>query len=353
MDALLRMLDANANRAREGLRVMEDIARFGRNDAELASAIKGVRHAVTDAVAGMGVSMLALHASRDTPGDVGTGTKTHAELTRGGLPAIAAAAGGRATEALRVIGEAAKALGPTAARAGAAIEALRYQTYELNRRLLLALGTGRGVQWRLCVLLTESLCRRPWLEVARLGIEGGADCLQLREKGLGDAELLSRAKALLALSRTATGGCAVIVNDRVDVALLAGADGVHLGQGDMRVQDARSIAGDRLLVGVSTHDLSEAEGAWRDGADYLGVGAMFATSTKARATSGPAYLREVLADERLRAMPHLAIGGISPDNVGELVAAGVRGVAVSGAVCGAADPAAVCRSLRERLGSSA
>ncbi|MFT3684150.1 MAG: thiamine phosphate synthase [Phycisphaerales bacterium] len=199
------------------------------------------------------------------------------------------------------------------------------------------------------MLVTESLCRggRPWLEVATEAIAGGADCIQLREKSLQDGELLARAKSLV---QAVGGRAAVIVNDRADIALAAGATGVHLGQEDAPVSAVRELAGDRLLVGVSTHDLIEARRAMHDGADYVGVGAMFPTSTKVRETSGPAYLRAFLEFTReTRPLPHVAIGGITPENVANLIEAGCRGVAVSGVVCASMDPAGVCTALRSAL----
>ncbi|HZW06797.1 MAG TPA: thiamine phosphate synthase, partial [Phycisphaerales bacterium] len=335
MQSALRMIDANANRAAEGLRVMEDVARFALDHAELAALCKGARHDLRSALEGVPGGRLGMLASRDTPGDVGTSIKAEGtETVRASLNAVAAAAAGRVMEGLRAIEETAKVVAPAAA---GAVERVRYRVYEIDKRLGLALGTGRGAQWRLCVLITESLCKRPWLDVARGAIEGGADCLQLREKGLADGELLKRATALVELAR---GRAAVIVNDRADIALAAGADGVHLGQEDAPVSAVRALAGDRLLVGVSTHDLGEARRALRDGADYVGVGAMFPTATKAREASGVAYLRAFLEVTReTRPLPHLAIGGITAANIGQLVEAGCRGVAVSSTACGSDDPA--------------
>jgi thiamine-phosphate pyrophosphorylase len=358
MDAVIRMMDANLNRAREGLRVVEDAARFGLDDAGLAARAKGLRHGLREAAGLAGLDGLTLAASRDTAGDVGRRIKTAGELERRGLGDIATAAAKRAGEALRVLGEGLKTRpGAGAARAAGMVERARYELYELERELVLRLGTGRAEQWRLCVLVTESLCRRPWKRVVEESIEGGADCVQIREKGLSDRELLKRVKWVVGAAGKGR-RAAVIVNDRADIALLAGADGVHLGQDDLPVSAVRALAGGRLIVGVSTHDLREARAAWRDGADYVGVGAMFPTETKRRATSGAAYLRAFLAEERgggvgkggRRAMPHLAIGGITAGNVGELVKVGCRGVAVSGAVCGAEEPGRVCRAIRRRLG---
>lgn len=201
-------------------------------------------------------------------------------------------------------------------------------------------------QWRVCVLLTERLCARPWREVLAAALEGGADCVQVREKEISTRELAARVRAVIDLARPA--GAAVVVNDRADIALACGADGVHLGQDDLPVRDARRLAGERLLVGASTHSLDEARAAVEAGADLCGVGAMFATGTKPGiAPGGTGYLRAYLAS--FGRVPHLAIGGITPANAPELAAAGCRGVAVSGAVCGAADPAAVVRALRSAL----
>jgi thiamine-phosphate pyrophosphorylase len=146
-------------------------------------------------------------------------------------------------------------------------------------------------------------------------------------------------------------GAAVVVNDRADVALACGADGVHVGQGDLAPADVRRVAGDALLVGVSTHCVAEAECAVAAGADLCGVGAMFASRTKPDvAPQGEAYLCAYLA--RFAHVPHLAIGGIEPANVAQLAAAGCRGVAVSSVVCGAEDPGAVAHALRTGLGAA-
>jgi thiamine-phosphate pyrophosphorylase len=146
----------------------------------------------------------------------------------------------------------------------------------------------------------------------------------------------------------ATPQAAVIVNDRVDVALSAGADGVHVGQDDLTVAQARAIAGRNLIVGVSTHDESEARAAVEAGADYCGLGAMFATSLKPdRTPSGPEYARWFI--ERYSNVPHLAIGGITAANLPQLVNVGVRGIAVSTAVCAADEPNRITRDLCETL----
>ncbi len=345
MSATPRILDANANRAREALRVMEDAARFALDDAQLCRQLKSIRHELRQALAGLPQGWL--EANRDVPGDVGTSFSTDDEITRAGLIDIVVAAGKRLGEALRVIEETSKTLDPDVARR---IEAIRYRVYDVESALHLRMGTGRSSQWRLCVLLSESHCARPWEEVLRAAIAGGADCIQVHEKKMQGAALTIRVKRVLEIARPAA--VSVIVNDHVDVALAAKADGVHLGQQDLSVRDVRRIAGRTLLVGTSTHNLAQAQAAVGAGADYGGLGAMFDTATKADAEpAGPEYLRAFV--DRFPRQPHLAIGGITPDNIARLVEHGARGVAVCSAVCGVDRPQAVVIALREALEATA
>ncbi|MFP4146068.1 MAG: thiamine phosphate synthase [Phycisphaeraceae bacterium] len=336
-----RILDANANRAREALRVMEEAARFLLDDPELSRLAKQARHQLAEALA----ELPGLEAARDTPGDVGTRISTAREAARESVSDVVIAAGKRLSEALRTLEEYGKTL-PQADLA-AKIEQIRYRGYDLEKRLSVALGTGRRQQWRLCVLLSESLCAgRDWREVATAAIAGGADCIQLREKALEAGELLQRTRELAEICHA--GGVSLIVNDRPDVALLGGADGVHVGQGDLPCAEVRKLVGRQLLVGVSTSRFEQAREALAQGADYCGVGPMFPTTTKEKKVIvGPAYLREFTAWGRL---PHLAIGGITPERTPELAAAGGRGVAVSSCVCRADDPAETCRKIVAALG---
>lgn len=347
-----RLIDANLNRAREALRVMEDVARFTLGDRALSEELKSTRHRLGAGAGGPAADPLLLAHHRDTPGDVGRDVTTAAEGRRDGVRGVAVAAGKRAGEALRSLEEAFKAV-PGGAPEAAGMKGLRYRVYTLEARLIAALGAGGGTQWPVCVLLTESLCvHHPWERVAEMAVEGGAACLQLREKSLDGADLLGRAAWLVGMARRR--GVAVIVNDRPDVALLAGADGVHVGQTDLPVGAVRKLAGARLLVGVSTATMDQALAAAEAGADYCGVGPMFATGTKHKPVlSGPGYLRAYLADARTARVPHLAIAGITAENAAGLRAAGCRGIAVSSAVCSAPDPLAATRALVEAMGPAA
>jgi thiamine-phosphate pyrophosphorylase len=343
LSAIARILDANVNRAREAMRVMEDAARFALNDEALSAEVKSLRHDLRAALTSLPEGWL--EANRDTPGDVGTAISSESEMSRANLPDVVIAAGKRLTEAFRVIEEVGKTID---AGLGREIESLRYRAYDLDQRLVLRLGSGRAKQWRLCLLLTKATCARPWRDVLEGAMRGGVDCVQVREKQMDGDDFAAHVREVISLARPR--GVCVIVNDRADIALAAGADGVHLGQSDVSVRDVRRIAGRSLLVGVSTHDLTEAERAVADGADYCGVGAMFASSTKERETSGVEYLRAFV--ERFPGAPHLAIGGINVGNVSQVVQAGARGVAISAAICAADDPQLVARSLSDEINAA-
>lgn len=338
--AAARILDANANRAREALRVMEDYARFIVDDAVLSARIKTLRHDLRAALDLLPSGWL--EANRDVSGDVGASIKTELEGRRESVAAVVIAAAKRLSEALRSLEEYLKTMHPDAA---AKVEALRYRSYDVEQRLLRRLGTVTCPQWRVCVLISESLCVLPWLDVLDAAIEGGADCIQLREKQLEDGKLLGRATVVAERCRAA--GIASVINDRVDIALLVGATGVHLGQSDLPVGHARRLAGRQLFIGISTSHLAQAQAAAKAGADYCGVGPMFPTTTKHKPDlAGPEYLRAYLDAVPL---PHLAIGGIDAGSAAQLREAGCRGVAVSSYVCSSRDPAAAVRSLRAAL----
>lgn len=187
----------------------------------------------------------------------------------------------------------------------------------------------------------------PLADAARAAAEGGATLIQLREKDAGGAEFLRLADALrAALEGT---GCALTINDRLDVALACGAAGVHLGQEDLPLPRAKAVAGGRLDFGVSAGRPEWAERAAAEGADYIGVGPVYPTGSKpgARAPIGPEGLREVLA--RAGGVPAAGIGGVTAENLAPVIAAGARGVAVIGAVMGAPDPGRAAREIRRRI----
>ena len=196
------------------------------------------------------------------------------------------------------------------------------------------------------VLLTGGTCASSLDWTIAQAAAGGTEIIQLREKSLSDKELYVRARDVRKWTRQA--GVLFIVNDRPDIARLVEADGVHLGQDDLPVKDARRIVGPDTLVGVSTHTLEQVQRAVLDGADYIGIGPVFPSRTKEFAEfPGLEFVRAATAETSL---PAFALGGIGPGNVAQVVAAGARRVAVSTAVAASDDPQRAARSLREALG---
>lgn len=197
---------------------------------------------------------------------------------------------------------------------------------------------------RLIVVTDASLAApRTVHDVVEAALRAGAPAVQLRAKRATASELLHQAAALLPLVRRH--GALFFVNDRIDVALAAGADGVHLGPDDLPVAAARSIAPSGFLIGFSTDDPARAVEAEGDGASYIGCGAVFGTSTKAEAASeriGTARLDEVAGAVRI---PVVGIGGIGVDNIDRIAATRAAGAAVVGAVMSAPDPATAVKRL--------
>lgn len=340
--AAARVVDANLNRSREALRVLDDYARFTRNDRYLTEQFKSLRHRLSEATNLLSPSTLL--AARDTPNDVGTEITTSSEYTRTSPTQVAAVNLKRLQESLRSLEEFGKVLSAEFARA---VEAVRYETYTLERAVLrIGDASTRLANAKLYVLLTGSQCVAALDWSIQQAADGGADVFQLREKTLTDRELLERARQVRRWTRQA--GVLFVMNDRPDIAALAEADGVHLGQDDLPVSAARRIVGPDMFIGVSTHTLDQVRQAVRDGADYLGVGPTFPSNTKAfDHFPGLEFVREAMAETSL---PAFALGGIGLHNVAEVAAAGARGIAVSSAVATADDPQAVATALRRAMG---
>jgi thiamine-phosphate pyrophosphorylase len=204
-----------------------------------------------------------------------------------------------------------------------------------------------GIDYGLYLVTDRGLSGGRSLEkILRESVAGGVTVVQLREKDAGTREFLDQA---FVLRRTASElGIPLIINDRVDVALVCRADGIHLGQEDMSCALARPIVGEDMIIGVSVSTVDEALEAEADGADYLGVGPLFATATKPDAL--PATGLDVLrAIRRAVRIPLVGIGGINDANAGDVVGAGADGVAVVSAIVASPDPCAAARAIRSAV----
>lgn len=187
---------------------------------------------------------------------------------------------------------------------------------------------------------------RAMVEIADAAVAGGVSCVQLREKHLPVREMIEEAKALVELLRPRN--IPLIVNDRVDVALASDADGVHLGQSDMTITDARRIVGPGCIIGISAESLEDAIRAEAEGADYVGISPVFSTATKTDIAQ-PLGLNGVRQIRERVSLPLVGIGGISSVNAAEVVRSGADGVAVVSAIVSAVSPENSARELLEQV----
>jgi thiamine-phosphate pyrophosphorylase len=202
-------------------------------------------------------------------------------------------------------------------------------------------------KFSLCVITDRKLAGgRSIPEVVEEAIRGGADAIQFRDKEATSRELLEEGLCLRELTREK--GVLLIVNDRLDIALAVDADGVHLGQEDLPAFAARRLMGPRKIMGITTSDLTLALKAQEEGADYVGIGSIYPTVTKQLTTPprGPEFIR---AFSGRLSIPFVPLGGISEQNVEDVVKAGARSIAVCSAVVSAPDVAEAARKLKERM----
>jgi thiamine-phosphate pyrophosphorylase len=333
-----RILDANLDRAREGLRVIEEWCRFGLKTTELTAICKDLRQALAH------WHRPEFRAARNTPNDPGT-TLTHAqEQERPGMTALVRANLGRVQEALRVIEEYGKLVEPELSLAA---KQMRYQVYTLESNLLPDQRLEKLRQARLYLVTAP---HPNLLTVVEAALQNGLSLVQYREKSLDDAARLAMARQLRELCDRYQ--ALLIVNDRVDLALAADADGVHLGQQDVPMELARRILGPQRLVGRSTTNPTELARALDEGADYIGVGPMYETPTKpGKAAAGATYVS--YAQSQVDSLPWFVIGGLDPTNLAPALAAGATRVAVVRSIMAADDPGAVTRQLLAQLKASA
>jgi thiamine-phosphate pyrophosphorylase len=343
--AVARLLDANLDRAREGLRVLEDWARFGVDRADLVARTKDMRQRLG-----------RLHRddyklARHTATDPAAGMGHPAQQERLSPSQIVGANAGRVHEALRVLEEFGRSIDPELASEAAA---LRYGIYDLEVDLLQA---SRGGQQRRQLLAQCHLylvsSPVPGLEaVVAAALGAGVRLVQYRAKDgepIDDSLRLQQCRQLRQLC--ASHGALFIVNDRIDLALAVEADGVHLGQGDLPPAVARQLLGPERLIGRSTQSIDQLRQAVADGCDYVGVGPVNATPTKpGREPVGLDYVRQAAAESPI---PFFAIGGLECANIEAVRQAGAQRVAVVRAITAAADPAAATTALLQALGQQA
>ena len=201
---------------------------------------------------------------------------------------------------------------------------------------------------RLYVLISSNIAKKSVKETARLVIDGGADAVQLREKTISDSKFISLAREVRDI--TTKRGSLLIINDRVHVVRKVNADGIHLGQQDMSALEARNIIGDEKIIGVSTHSITQARQAQKDGADYIAIGPIYPTSTKGHEPSvGIEIIHEI---SEAVSIPIIAIGAITLENLDGVLKAGASRIAVCSAIIGSKDIYSSTRQFKEKLGET-
>jgi thiamine-phosphate pyrophosphorylase len=327
---LLRIIDANINRTGEGLRVLEEVSRLLLNDFAFTQQLKDMRHQLVNIGHDLQIQLLS---SRDAAGDVGSAMDVVGEEKSRDTSEIVIANSRRVQESLRVLEELAKT--PCLGLDSENFRRARFSLYTIEKDLLgrvARLDKVKNITGLYVVIDTEWLKGRQPAHLALQAIEGGASAIQFRCKTGPDREFLSMAIDLKAVC--AAKGIPFIVNDNLGVALASGADGLHIGQDDLPVAAVRKLLPIDMLLGVSARTKQEALKAMDDGADYLGVGAVFSTATKDSAAIGLDALKAI---KKAAAVPVIAIGGINKDNLASVMETGVDGVAVISAVLGADD----------------
>ncbi|MBC7881984.1 MAG: thiamine phosphate synthase [Anaerolineae bacterium] len=329
-NGVLKILDANLDRVREGLRVIEEWLRFGEANLDQAALCKTMRQEIAT------FHTEAMHQARNTPGDPLTSVDHPHEVERLDVADVLRVNFARLQEGLRVIEEYAKLIDPQLA--GAAKQ-WRYQIYTLESACL-----GDTLRNRLAPLYLVTSPHPNLLKIVEASLRGGLRLVQLRDKEAEGREIFDLACKLRDLCNRYD--ALLIVNDRVDLALASHADGVHLGQADLPITEARKLLGPHRLIGQSTHNPAEAAQSLLDRADYIGIGPVFATPTKpGRIAVGFDYVDHC----RNMPIPGYAIGGIDSDNLEAVLSAGAKRVAVVRAIMAASDPERTTAELLEKL----
>lgn len=331
-----RIIDANINRASEALRVIEEWARFSRNSRVLTEKLKKIRHYINTAFQSDNLVF-----SRESNLDIGREIENTSKKNT--VRNIIKANCKRAQEALRVLGEYGQVLNIDIKN----IEESRYEIYSIEKELLEneRLIRLQNSSLYLVTNRTTEMKDKDFFSILEKSIEGGVNIIQLREKNESEVRILELAKEIKTLIKNTE--VLFVMNDRVDLALACDADGVHLGQDDFPVHEARKITPPGFIIGLSTHSKEQGEKAIKSGADYLGVGPVFQTPTK------PDYIPATLnyvtwASENL-SLPWFAIGGIDETNIDKVISAGAKKVAVVRAIMNTKDPMKATKNIQEKL----
>ncbi len=320
MVKVYRILDANVNRAAEGIRVVEDICRFDYEDEKLTKKLRDMRHLVRKNLKDIDHHLLK---NRDSSHDIGKKITTQSKIDKKENRAqIITANFKRALEAIRVIEEILKTVDGMY-EIGKEYEDIRYRLYYLEKEVML-LSRKKNISKGIYGITFEKFSNgKSNTEVVEEMIKAGIKTVQYREKDKSFKQMYKEAKIIREMTKKA--GVTLIINDHIELALMIEADGVHVGQDDWPVKKVRELVGDDMIIGLSTHSKEQALEAVKLGVDYIGVGPIYDTNTKDYATVGIEYLEFVAKNIDI---PFVAIGGIKEHNIEEVKNAGAKIIAL-------------------------
>lgn len=332
-----RIIDANINRASEALRVLEEWVRFNCDNKQYSEKLKNTRHEINNTFSKYTNLILSRESTNDVGKEISNNSKRQFEKD------IIRANCKRLEEALRVLCEYGQTLGTNISN----IEKCRFETYTLEKDLVIEEKSNRLKKAKLYLVTSRDNFKTETDFIAAItsAVSGGVDIVQLREKKETEEKTLALAiKIKESLINT---NALFIVNDRLDIALSSGADGVHLGQDDLPADKAREITPPGFLIGLSTHKPEQGERALKTSADYLGVGPVFKTPTKPDYT--PAGFDYVEWANKNIKLPWFAIGGIDELNVSKVISKGASRVAVVRAIMNSENPQKTSKNIKEML----
>ena len=336
-----RMLDANVNRVSEGIRVLEDTIRFVYDNEKYSEILREKRHFLRKLFIKFDEVFLE---TRDVSGDVGiTITQNSILDKKSSTKNLILGNFKRIQEGLRSIEESLKIINEYLL--SKEIENFRYSFYSLEKEILAIIKNP--IPEGIYGITAENFSNgKSNYEIVEEMIKSGIKIIQYREKFKSHREKLTEAKELCNLCKK--NGVIFIVNDHVDIALMVDADGVHVGQEDMPVDDIRRLLGPNKIIGLSTHSIEDAENATKLDIDYIGVGPIFPTTTKDREAVGLEYLEFV---EKNINLPYIAIGGIKIENLHEISSRGSKRVSLVSEIVGAEDIIEKVQKINAIIGS--
>ena len=332
-----RILDVNLNRLSESLKIIEDICRFSIEDRVLLGKVRKLRHMYLSFKKRLPYCRLV--EFRDSESDFGRKISFDT-LSHKNIKDIIVSNFSRAKESSRVIEEILRTFYPGSTKG---IKEIRFSIYDIEKSAIIHFL--KVFDPSIHVLIDPGYVKKYRLkQVLSILIKKGATMIQLRVKMKSDREFLNYARSVRKIIKTKK--IPLIINDRLDIAQMCGADGVHLGQCDAPVRAVRSVLGSGAIIGSSVHNIAEAKKAEKEGADYLGVGSVFSTATKADAKV--CGLRRLKAICRVVKIPVIGIGGINSGNYKSVLRAGAAGIAVASYLFKEGDLVANLRSLTEK-----